>query len=629
MSVTTSLAASLLPTGSLLRLATAGSVDDGKSTLIGRLLYDSKAVMEDQLAAVERTSRERGNEYTDLALVTDGLRSEREQGITIDVAYRYFGTAKRKFIIADTPGHLQYTRNMVTGASTAQLVIVLVDARHGLLEQSRRHAFLASLLGVQHIVLAVNKMDLIDWDQERYNWIRDEFHAFAARLDIHDVTTIPISALHGDNVVTKSDKAPWYDGPPLLSHLEDVYIAGDRNLVDVRFPVQYVIRPQTREHADHRSYAGTVASGIMRPGDEVVVLPSGKTSRITAIDGPEGPVAQAFPPMAVSISLADDIDISRGDLLARPQNQPDASTEFDAMVCWMADEATLEPGRDYVIKHTTRTTRVRVTALDYRLDVNTLHRDKSATALKLNELGRVSLRTQVPLLLDEYTRNAATGSFILIDPDTNVTVAAGMVRDTAPAATRTATPNTVRHQSLVTSGERLTMGRTLWFTGLSGSGKSSIAVLAEQMLLEQGSPAYILDGDNLRHGLNADLGFTMADRAENLRRLAHVATLMADAGLTVLVPAISPLEEHRELARKVHSEAGIEFFEVFVDTPLADCELRDPKGLYARARAGEITHFTGIDSPYQRPKNPDLRLTPDHTAAQLAEQVVALLESRP
>jgi len=629
MTVTTSLAASLLPTGSLLRLATAGSVDDGKSTLIGRLLYDSKAVMEDQLAAVERTSRERGNEYTDLALVTDGLRSEREQGITIDVAYRYFGTAKRKFIIADTPGHLQYTRNMVTGASTAQLVIVLVDARHGLLEQSRRHAFLASLLGVQHIVLAVNKMDLIDWDQERYNWIRDEFHAFAARLDIHDVTTIPISALHGDNVVTKSDKAPWYDGPPLLSHLEDVYIAGDRNLVDVRFPVQYVIRPQTREHADHRSYAGTVASGIMRPGDEVVVLPSGKTSRITAIDGPEGPVAEAFPPMAVSISLADDIDISRGDLLARPQNQPDASTEFDAMVCWMADEATLEPGRDYVIKHTTRTTRVRVTALDYRLDVNTLHRDKSATALKLNELGRVSLRTQVPLLLDEYTRNAATGSFILIDPDTNVTVAAGMVRDTAPAAARTATPNTVRHQSLVTSGERLTKGRTLWFTGLSGSGKSSIAVLAEQSLLEQGCPAYILDGDNLRHGLNADLGFAMADRAENLRRLAHVATLMADAGLTVLVPAISPLVEHRELARKVHLENGIEFFEVFVDTPLADCELRDPKGLYARARAGEITHFTGIDSPYQRPKNPDLRLTPDHTAAQLAEQVVELLESRP
>ena len=612
----------------LLRLATAGSVDDGKSTLIGRLLYDSKAVMEDQLAAVERTSRERGNDYTDLALVTDGLRSEREQGITIDVAYRYFATAKRKFIIADTPGHIQYTRNMVTGASTAQLVIVLVDARNGLLEQSRRHAFLASLLGVQHIVLAVNKMDLIGWDQERFARIRDEFHAFAARLDVHDVTTIPMSALNGDNVVNKSDKASWYDGPPLLSHLEDVYIAGDRNLVDVRFPVQYVIRPQTRDHADHRSYAGTVASGIMRPGDEVVVLPSGKTSRITAIEGPEGKVPEAFPPMAVSISLADDIDISRGDLLARPQNQPAATDEFDAMVCWMADDAALEPGRDYVIKQTTRTTRARVTGLDYRLDVNTLHRDKDATALKLNELGRVSLRTQIPLLLDEYTRNAATGSFILIDPDTNVTVAAGMVRDTAPTAVRTASTNTVRHQSLVTQSDRLTKGRTVWFTGLSGSGKSSVAVIVEQMLLEHGRPAYILDGDNLRHGLNADLGFSMADRAENLRRLAHVATLMADAGLTVLVPAISPLQEHRDLARSVHGDAGIEFHEVFVDTPLADCERRDPKGLYAKARRGEITQFTGIDSPYQRPRKPDLRLTPEYNAAQLAAQVVGLLKSR-
>jgi bifunctional enzyme CysN/CysC len=582
--------------------------------------------MEDQLAAVERTSRERGNDYTDLALVTDGLRSEREQGITIDVAYRYFATARRKFIIADTPGHIQYTRNMVTGASTAQLVIVLVDARVGLLEQSRRHAFLASLLGVQHIVLAVNKMDLIDWDQERFEWIRDEFHAFAARLDVHDVTTIPMSALLGDNVVTKSAHASWYDGPPLLSHLEDVYIAGDRNLVDVRFPVQYVIRPQTREHADHRSYAGTVASGILRPGDEVVVLPSGKSSRITAIDGPSGPVAEAFPPMAVSVSLADDIDVSRGDMLARPHNQPEASSEFDAMVCWMADDAALEPGRDYIIKQTTRTTRARVSALDYRLDVNTLHRDKSATALKINELGRITLRTQVPLLLDEYSRNSATGSFILIDPDTNVTVAAGMVRDTAPAATRSASPNTVRHESLVS--DRLTKGRTVWFTGLSGSGKSSVAVVAEQMLLEEGCPAYILDGDNLRHGLNADLGFTMADRAENLRRLAYIATLMADAGLTVLVPAISPLREHRDLARSVHTDAGIEFLEVFVDTPLEDCERRDPKGLYAKARRGEITHFTGIDSPYQRPRNPDLRLTPDATVAELARRVVDLLGSR-
>jgi bifunctional enzyme CysN/CysC len=612
----------------LLRIATAGSVDDGKSTLIGRLLYDSKAVMEDQLAAVERTSRERGNDYTDLALVTDGLRSEREQGITIDVAYRYFATSKRKFIIADTPGHLQYTRNMVTGTSTAQLAIVLVDARHGLLEQSRRHAFLASLLGVQHIVLAVNKMDLIDWSQEKFEQIRDEFHAFAARLDVHDVTSIPMSALLGDNVVTKSEHTPWYEGPALLNHLEEVYVAGDRNLVDVRFPVQYVIRPQTREHADHRSYAGTVASGVMRVGDEIVVLPAGRTTRITAIDSPTGPVTEAFPPMAVSISLADDIDISRGDVFARNNNRPTVSTEFDATICWMADGSALEPGRDYLIKQTTKTTRARVAALDYRLDVNTLHRDKSATALKLNELGRVTLRTQQPLLLDEYTRNAATGSFILIDPDTNGTVAAGMVRVTEPVATRTASPNTVRHQSLVTAAERLSKGRTLWFTGLSGSGKSSVAMRVEQKLLERGCPAYVLDGDNLRHGLNADLGFSMADRAENLRRLAHIATLMADSGLTVLVPAISPLIEHRDLARGVHRDQGFEFFEVFMDTPLADCEKRDPKGLYAKARAGEITHFTGIDSPYQRPKNPDLRLTPDLDIDEMADRVIELLDAR-
>lgn len=609
----------------LLRLATAGSVDDGKSTLIGRLLYDSKAVMEDQWASVEQTSKDRGHDYTDLALVTDGLRAEREQGITIDVAYRYFATPKRKFIIADTPGHIQYTRNMVTGASTAQLVIVLVDARHGLLEQSRRHAFLASLLGIRHLVLAVNKMDLLGWDQEKFDAIRDEFHAFAARLDVQDVTSIPISALHGDNVVTKSDQTPWYEGPSLLSHLEDVYIAGDRNMVDVRFPVQYVIRPHTLEHQDHRSYAGTVASGVMRSGDEVVVLPIGKTTRITAIDGPNGPVAEAFPPMAVSVRLADDIDISRGDMIARTHNQPRITQEFDATVCWMADNAVLEPGRDYVVTHTTRTVRARIAGLDYRLDVNTLHRDKTATALKLNELGRVSLRTQVPLLLDEYTRNASTGSFILIDPDTNGTVAAGMVlRD---VSARTPSPNTVRHRSLVTAQDRPPRGKTVWFTGLSGSGKSSVAMLVERKLLEKGISAYVLDGDNLRHGLNADLGFSMADRAENLRRLSHVATLLADCGHLVLVPAISPLAEHRALARKVHADAGIDFFEVFCDTPLQDCERRDPKGLYAKARAGEITHFTGIDSPYQRPKNPDLRLTPDRSIDEQAQEVIDLLES--
>lgn len=610
----------------LLRIATAGSVDDGKSTLIGRLLFDSKAVMEDQLASVERTSRERGHDYTDLALVTDGLRAEREQGITIDVAYRYFATPKRKFIIADTPGHIQYTRNMVTGASTAQLAIVLVDARHGLQEQSRRHTFLASLLGIRHIVLAVNKMDLIDWDAEKFAAIRDDFHSFATRLDVHDVTTIPISALLGDNVVTKSDKTPYYDGPALLSHLEEVYIAGDRNLVDVRFPVQYVIRPQTHEHADHRSYAGTVASGVLRPGDDVVVLPSGKPSRVAAIEGPNGQVDEAFPPMAVSVSLEDDIDISRGDMIARTNNQPRVAQDFDATVCWMADGATLQPGNDYIIKHTTRTTRVRVMALDYRLDVNTLHRDKEASSLQLNELGRVSLRAQVPLMLDEFSHNDATGSFILIDQATNGTVAAGMVlRDVSG---RAASPNTVRHESLVTAGDRLSKGRTVWLTGLSGAGKSSVAVRVEQLLLERGTPAYVLDGDNLRHGLNADLGFSMADRAENLRRLAHVATLLADSGQIVLVPAISPLIEHRQLARQVHTDAGFDFVEVFCDTSLEECEQRDPKGLYAKARAGLITHFTGIDSPYQRPRNPDVRLSSEDSVDVQARQVIDAIDAR-
>jgi bifunctional enzyme CysN/CysC len=431
-----------------------------------------------------------------------------------------------------------------------------------------------------------------------------------------------MSALHGDNVVTKSDRAPWYEGPALLSHLEEVYIAGDRNMVDVRFPVQYVIRPHTREHQDHRSYAGTVASGVRRPGDEVVVLPIGKTTTIASIEGPTGPVEEAFSPMAVSVSLTDEIDISRGDLIARTNNQPRVAQEFDATVCWMADAAALEPGRDYIIKHTTRTTRAKVTALDYRLDVNTLHRDKTASALKLNELGRITLRTQVPLLLDEYTRNASTGSFILIDPNTNGTVAAGMVlRD---ISAQVASPNTVRHKSLVTTDDR-PRGKTLWLTGLSGAGKSSVAMLVERKLLEKGVPAYVLDGDNLRHGLNADLGFSMADRAENLRRLAHVATLLADSGQVVLVPAISPLSEHRELARQVHADAGFEFYEVFCDTPIEECERRDAKGLYAKARAGEITHFTGIDSPYQRPKNPDVRLTPDRSLDEMAQSVIDVL----
>jgi len=411
----------------MLRLATAGSVDDGKSTLIGRLLYDSKAIFEDQLESVERTSRDRGDAYTNLALLTDGLRAEREQGITIDVAYRYFATPKRKFIIADTPGHTQYTRNMVTGASTADLALVLVDARKGIVEQSRRHAFLASLLRVPHLVLCVNKMDLVDYDQDTFESIKDEFRSFATKLDITDLTFVPISALNGDNVVNRSAATPWYEGSSLLHHLEEVHIASDRNLIDSRFPVQYVIRPMSDEYHDYRGYAGTVAGGVLKPGDEVVVLPSGFTSTIASIDTADGPVAEAFSPMAVTVTLTDDIDVSRGDMICRPQNQPHVGQDIEAMVCWFSEAAQLRPGAKYHIKHTTRAGRAMVKDLQYRLDINTLHRDESAEALALNEIGRVRLRTTVPLFFDDYRRNRDTGSFILIDEATNGTVAGGII----------------------------------------------------------------------------------------------------------------------------------------------------------------------------------------------------------
>ena len=415
----------------LLRFATAGTVDDGKSTLIGRLLYDSKQSFEDQLDAVERSSAQRGYDYVNLALLTDGLRAEREQGITIDVAYRYFATPKRKFIIADTPGHVQYTRNMVTGASTADLAIVLIDSRKGLLEQSKRHAFIATLLRIPHLVLCVNKMDLVDYDQATYERIKDEFRAFATRLDIADITFIPISALRGDNVVDHSDNMPWYPGVPLLTHLEEVHIASDRNLIDSRFPVQYVIRPLTDSHHDYRGYAGQVLGGVFRAGDEVTVLPSGLNSTIAEIEGSHGPglpapVEEAFPPMSATIRLADDIDVSRGDMICRVGNQPHVGQDLDAMVCWLVDRP-LSLGSRYVLKHTTRSARAVVRSLRYRLDVNTLHRDESASELTLNEIGRVSLRTTVPLLYDEYRRNRATGSFILIDEATNVTAGAGMI----------------------------------------------------------------------------------------------------------------------------------------------------------------------------------------------------------
>jgi bifunctional enzyme CysN/CysC len=411
----------------LLRIATAGSVDDGKSTLIGRLLYDSKSIFEDQLKSIEEVSEARGDEHTNLALLTDGLRAEREQGITIDVAHRYFSTPKRKMIIADTPGHVQYTRNMVTGASTANLAIVLVDARKGVLEQSRRHAFIASLLRIPHLVIAVNKMDLVDYDEEIFEKIRAEFTDFAMRLESHDLTFIPMSALNGDNVVDRSENMPWYQGTTLLHHLEEVHIAGDKNMLDVRFPVQYVIRPQSTELHDYRGYAGTVAGGVMKPGDEVMVLPSGFTSMIASIDTAEGELEEAFPPQAVTVRLTDDIDISRGDMICRPNNQPHTGQDIEAMVCWMSESSKLIPRQRLALKHTTNSVRAMVQDVRYRLDINTLHREEEINELALNEIGRVSLRTTQPLLFDEYRRNRTTGSFILIDEATNVTVGAGMI----------------------------------------------------------------------------------------------------------------------------------------------------------------------------------------------------------
>jgi sulfate adenylyltransferase large subunit len=418
-------------TGGLVRIVTAGSVDDGKSTLIGRLLYDSKEILADQLAHIADVSARRGLDTIDLALLTDGLRSEREQGITIDVAYRYFATPRRKFILADCPGHVQYTRNMVTGASTADVAIVLVDARQGPTEQSRRHTFLASLLGIKHLVVAVNKMDLVDWDEAVYERIVDELTDFTARLEVPDTTFIPISALHGDNVVERGEHGTWYGGPPILWHLEHLHVASDRNLRDVRFPVQYVIRPQTDEHHDYRGYAGQVAGGVLRAGDEVLVLPSGKQSRIARIETLDGEVEEAFPPMSVTVHLEDDLDVSRGDLICRPHNQPQPTRRFDATICWMSEQA-LRPGARLAIKQTTRNARIVVDELRYRLDVNTLHRDLEASELKLNDIGRVTLKTSAPLIVDPYTRNRATGSFILVDEGTNDTVAGGMVIDAEP-----------------------------------------------------------------------------------------------------------------------------------------------------------------------------------------------------
>ncbi len=616
---------------SLLRIATAGSVDDGKSTLIGRLLHDTKSIFEDQMASIEATSVKRGDEHTDLALLTDGLRAEREQGITIDVAHRYFATPKRKFVIADTPGHIQYTRNMVTGASTANLALLLVDARKGVLEQTRRHALLSSLLRVPHLILCVNKMDLVDYDEAIYDEIREDFTAFAAKLEITDLGFVPISALEGDNVVERSLNMPWFEGQPLLGQLEEVHIASDRNLVDNRFPVQYVIRPQSAEHRDYRGFAGSVVGGIFKQGDEVMVMPSRRTSKISRIDTPNGEVEQAFPPMAVTMLLDDELDISRGDMICRPTNQPSANRRFEAMVCWFDETSRLRTDVQYQLKHTTRWVAAEVEELRYRLDVDTLHRDLDADTLEVNDIGRISIHTTSPLFFDEYRLNRTTGSFILVDPSTDLTVAAGMIigasGESGTGTHSIVAENITFHPSKLSREERWgtldTGGATIWMTGLSGSGKSTIATALEHSLVSSGRHAYMLDGDNLRHGLNADLGFSEEDRAENVRRVGEVSRILAESGTVSIVSLVSPYKGERDKVRAAHEEAGIPFFEVFVDTPLEECERRDPKGLYAKARAGEITNLTGVGAPYEAPANPELVTDPDLETA--VRQVLGLL----
>jgi len=621
----------------LLRFATAGSVDDGKSTLIGRLLYDSKQVLADQLAHVEQASERKGRDFLDLSLLTDGLRAEREQGITIDVAYRYFATAQRRFIIADTPGHEQYTRNMVTGASTADLAIVLVDARKGVLAQSKRHAFISSLLGIPHVVVCVNKMDLVDFDEQLFDAIVEDFDRFAARLELPDVTFIPISALLGDNVVDRSEAMPWYQGPPLLYHLEHVHIASDRNLIDVRFPVQWVIRPPATGVADYRAYAGQVAGGIMRPGDDVVVLPGGQRSKIASIDTYEGPIEEAFPPMSVALRLTDDIDVGRGSTIVRTQNQPTVANRFEALICWMSEQP-LSPGRRYLVKHTTRTAMVGEVDIRYRIDVETLRRDGDVATLKLNDLARVHLELSTPLVFDSYRRNRVTGSLIMIDEATNDTVAAGVILDTevegaAPERATERSPNVRWQGSRMTRERRWKAlghgGATVWFTGLPGAGKSTVAAAVEERLLEIGRAAMLLDGDNLRHGLNGDLGFDEGARAENVRRTAHVARLLAESGTVALVSLVSPYAADRKMAAGLHAADELEFLEIFVDAPLELCEERDPKGLYARARAGELSGMTGIGAPYEPPTEPDLTLgSGGESVEQEVEKVIALLQAR-
>ena len=621
----------------MLRFLTCGSVDDGKSTLIGRLLYDSKMIYEDQLEAIKKDSQRYGTTDSDFdpALLTDGLRAEREQGITIDVAYRYFSTAKRKFIIADTPGHEQYTRNMATGASSCDLAIILIDARYGVLTQTRRHSFIASLLGIKHIIVAINKMDLVDYSQDVFDQIVDEYSAFAARLELGDIRFLPLSALQGDNVVSQSANMAWYQGATLMHLLENVHIASDLNLIDFRLPVQYVNRPD----GNFRGYCGTIASGIVRPGDAVMVLPSQKTSRVKEILTFDGPLAEATSPLAVTLTLEDEVDISRGDILVHPNNRPLESHSFEAMLVWMNEDA-MRPGKQYLIKHATLKTPGVIRAVRYRMDMNTLHRESTAQ-LELNEIGRCVFELEKPIAFDPYRKNRATGAFIIIDRLSNNTVGAGMVIDRVPDKTlqervsvqvEGQQSSDIRPEAgLVSDADRESaLGQhalTLWLTGLSGSGKSSIAQALEKRLHNAGFHTYLLDGDNVRFGLNRDLAFSKQDRQENIRRVAEVARLFNQAGLIVLAPVISPFQDDRQKAQEIIGPER--FFEIYVDAPLEVCEGRDVKGLYQKARAGEIREFTGISSPYEPPDNPSLRIqTADRSVEDCMEEIFEAIAGR-
>jgi bifunctional enzyme CysN/CysC len=588
----------------LLRFLTCGSVDDGKSTLIGRLLYDSKLIMEDQLAALTRDSDRYGTtgEDLDLALLVDGLEAERQQGITIDVAYRFFTTDRRSFIVADTPGHEQYTRNMATGASNADLAVILIDARKGVLTQTRRHSTICSLLGVRHVVLAVNKIDLVDFDQAVFDRIVADYRAFAADLNFLEITPIPMSARHGDNVTLRSTRTPWYKGLTLIEHLETVDVASDTAEKPFRFPVQWVNRP----NLDFRGFSGTVASGTVRPGDPVTVAASGRQTKVARIVTYDGDLDEAKAGDAVTLTLADEVDIARGDLLSAPTARPEVADQFAAHVLWMGDEPLL-PGRPYLMRIGTRYVPVKITALKHKLDVDT-REQLAARTLTLNEIGVCNLSTTSPVAFDAYADNRETGAFILIDRYSNATVGAGMIDFGLRRAA-----NIHRQDVLVgrADHERLNghQPAVLWFTGLSGSGKSTIANLVERELYERGIRTFLLDGDNVRHGLNRDLGFSDAERVENIRRVGEVARLFVEAGTIVLCSFISPFRAERRMVRELFAEG--EFIEIFVDTPLEDCIARDPKGLYVKAQAGEIANFTGVSSPYEAPENAEL-VIPTH-----------------